>query len=333
MANYRKISGVNVKSYSADPDRTYPSGMEGKIYYNSSDGQFKFIGLGAGAWASGGNLNTDRWALAGAGIQTAAIAINGQNPNVTDVAETYDGSSWTEITENNTGRNVGAAAGTSTATIFFGGYTGTAYTADAETWNGSSWTEGTNLNTARGEMGGAGQANTAALAFGGDTPGRTGATEIWNGSSWTESGDLSVATKHIKGTGTSTAGVAVGGTHPDNSIVGDVETFNGTAWSEIAEINTARFQTAASGTTTSTLVFGGMSAATTATVNTESYDGSTWTEVANLATGRGFVGSISGSSVAVSAIFGGTTNAGTPGDTAATEEWTFAHAFKKVTTG
>ena len=52
MANYRKISGVNVKSYSADPDRTYPSGMEGKLYYNSSDGQFKFVGLGAGAWAT-----------------------------------------------------------------------------------------------------------------------------------------------------------------------------------------------------------------------------------------------------------------------------------------
>ena len=119
MADYKAIKGHTIKNRTSDP---------------------LVAGVAIGSWASGGNLNTDRWNLAGAGIQTAAIAINGQNPNVTDVVEQYNGSSWTEITENNTGRNVGAAAGTSTATIFFGGYTGTAYTADAETWNGSSWT-------------------------------------------------------------------------------------------------------------------------------------------------------------------------------------------------
>jgi hypothetical protein len=66
-----------------------------------------------------------------------------------------------------------------------------------------------------------------------------------------------------------------------------------------------------------------MTAATTSTANTESYDGSSWTEVNNLASARGYAGSISGSSVTASAIFGGTSDGGTPTDTAATEEWNF----------
>ena len=311
MANYKEIQGFNIQSKSSDP---------------VPFAQAKEDSPWAGVWASGGNLNTDRWGLSGAGIQTAAIAIDGLNPNVTDVVETYNGTSWTEVTENNTGRNDAAAGGTSTATIFFGGYTGTAASADAESWNGSAWTEGTNLNTARFELGGAGQTNTAVLAFGGtdpSIPGRVGSTEKWNGTSWTESGDLSVATKHIDGTGTSTAAVAIGGNIPPNGVTADVETFNGSAWSEIAEMNTARFQSGNSGTTTSALTFGGMTAATTSTANTESYDGSSWTEVNNLASARGYAGSISGSSVTASALFGGTSDGGTPNDTAATEEWNF----------
>ena len=79
MATYRKISGVNVKSYSTDPDRTYPSGMEGKLYYNSSDGQFKFVGLGAGAWATGADQNTGKQLSGSVGTSTAALAIGGYN--------------------------------------------------------------------------------------------------------------------------------------------------------------------------------------------------------------------------------------------------------------
>ena len=111
MANYQDIKGFNVQSKSTDPV-PYAQELINNPY--------------AGAWSSGNNMNTDRWGLSGAGIQTAAIAIDGLNPNVTDVVEQYNGSTWTEITENNTGRNDAAAGGTSTATIFFGGYTGTA---------------------------------------------------------------------------------------------------------------------------------------------------------------------------------------------------------------
>jgi len=34
----------------------------------------------AAAWASGGNMNTSRYAVAGAGTQTATVAAGGQSP-------------------------------------------------------------------------------------------------------------------------------------------------------------------------------------------------------------------------------------------------------------
>ena len=55
MADYKAIKGQTIQNRTSDP---------------------LVAGVANGSWASGGNLNTDRWALAGAGIQTAAIAIN-----------------------------------------------------------------------------------------------------------------------------------------------------------------------------------------------------------------------------------------------------------------
>ena len=49
MANYKKISGQAVKCYDSDPPRAYPSAWEGQLYYNTSDGQFKYQTIGAGA--------------------------------------------------------------------------------------------------------------------------------------------------------------------------------------------------------------------------------------------------------------------------------------------
>ena len=57
MAKYREIKGVTVQTRDEDPS------------------------LFIGTWSAGGNLNTDRWGNAGAGIQTSGLSINGQNPN------------------------------------------------------------------------------------------------------------------------------------------------------------------------------------------------------------------------------------------------------------
>ena len=64
--------------------------------------------------------------------------------------ESWNGTSWTEVSDLNTGRYNGQGAGESnTAAIIGGGYTGTANTTNAELWNGSAWSEQNNINTAR----------------------------------------------------------------------------------------------------------------------------------------------------------------------------------------
>ena len=78
-----------------------------------------------------------------------------------NVVESWNGSSWTEVAEINTGRaHMGSrAAGTQTAGLIFGGvntYPGTNQLAVTESWNGSAWTEVNDLNTARDQLCGIG---------------------------------------------------------------------------------------------------------------------------------------------------------------------------------
>ena len=77
---------------------------------------------------------------------------------------------------------------------------------------------------------------------------------------------------------------------------------------------------------TDALLFGGLAAPGNAN-NTESWNGTSWTELNNLATARQSLGGAgaSGSSALAS---GGAA----PGYSTATEEWTFSHPIKTVTT-
>ena len=143
MAKYKDIGGTTVEVRSGAEEYTYPSGAEGSIYYNSGNGKFEFVGVGTGSWASGGNLNTARQALGGAGTQTAGLAIGGHPPSLANTEE-YNGATWTESGDLNLGRRLLACAGTQTAAIAMAGYadpTPAGYSKDAETYNGTSWTE------------------------------------------------------------------------------------------------------------------------------------------------------------------------------------------------
>ena len=74
MATYKGINGFAVQSVASDPSPL----DEGQVWYNNATYAFKLAAVTTvGAWASGGNLNTGRTGLAGAGIQTAAIAAAG----------------------------------------------------------------------------------------------------------------------------------------------------------------------------------------------------------------------------------------------------------------
>ena len=163
-----------------------------------------------------GNLNTARGDNGGAaGIQTAALYISGTPPTTQNVEE-FDGSSWTETDNVNTGRYNCGGAGTTTAALLFGGRIAGDPTATTETYNGSSWTEVGDINTARYAAGEAGAGpNTSTLYFGGSAPLKA-ITEEWNGSSWTEVADLSTARdSKAQGTvGTSSLALAISGGTP-----------------------------------------------------------------------------------------------------------------------
>ena len=89
MTTYKGIRGLTIQTVAGDPDPL----TTGDIWYSSTTKKIRGAKLGAGAWASGGTVNTAVKGSAGAGTQTAAIKAGGPSVN----AETYDGSSWTEV--------------------------------------------------------------------------------------------------------------------------------------------------------------------------------------------------------------------------------------------
>ena len=101
------------------------------------------------------------------------------------------------------------------------------------------------------------------------------------------------------------------------------------SWTEVNNLNTARMYAGTTGlSSTNALLFGGL-AAPGDTANTESWDGTSWTELNNLATARQSL-SGAGASSSSALAFGG--RSGPAAGVNATEEWTFSHPIKTVTT-
>ena len=152
MATYKEIRGTNIEVVSSDPSNS----VTGQVWFNSTDNVVKGnSGPLAGAWATGNDLGTARYSLAGAGTQTASLAFGG-GPPLTGATELYNGTNWTEKNDLGTSRATLAGSGTSTAALAFGGFVppGATATGKTETWNGTNWTETADLNTARRQCSG-----------------------------------------------------------------------------------------------------------------------------------------------------------------------------------
>jgi hypothetical protein len=311
MSEYKGIKGFQVQTRTEDPV-PYAQALADNPY--------------AGAWSSGGSLNTARYSLTGMGTLTDALVAGGNNGSAeVAVVENYNGTSWTEVSDLNLARRELASAGTDTASVAFGGIAPPIPAGGAvnESWDGSSWTEVADLNEARYQLGGFGT-STAALGFGGANPGLSpstrASTESWNGSSWTEVSDLNQTRSFMGSLGIQTAGLAVAGdtNNPFPNRVSNVEQWNGSSWTEVSDVNTTRAAGAASGTTTDGLYFGGQTPAPARVGNTEAWNGSAWTEVNDMATARDAVAGEGTGSVAF--VAGGYTTTAV----ANTEEWTFS---------
>jgi hypothetical protein len=225
--------------------------------YNGSNSALTEEYNGSG-FSTGGALPVASRGAGAAGTQTATIYAGGYESSNTGEAYTYNGTAWTGIPALNTARrNLSQnMAGTTTAAIVAGGYTGVI--ADSEEYNGSSWSEGDNLNTARNSCA-AGGIQTAAFLAGGSTGSPTAATELYDGTSWTTGGSLNTARKDFGGGGAQTAGIVFGG--DTGSVSALTETFDGTSWTETGDMATARHSGAPAnqpGANSSTLVAGGV---------------------------------------------------------------------------
>ena len=119
MADYKAIKGFTIQSVSSDPSNP----IMGQVWYNTTTGKLK--GGGAAAWATGNTYNDRRYAMAGAGTQTAAGIASGYAPGAPGVTvnhEQYDGTSWSELANVSTARfHMYTGAGTTTAALFAGG--------------------------------------------------------------------------------------------------------------------------------------------------------------------------------------------------------------------
>ena len=314
MASYKDIIGIGIRKVSSDP----PNPANGQMWYNTTTKVIKGLKSNpVGSWATGGTLNQSRYGMSSSGTVTASIAFGGRisPPNaISALNEQYDGTSWTEVADLNTGRAfAGSTTGPYTAVLMFGGTPPT--TTKMEQWNGSAWTETTDLNNAKSNVAGCGT-TTAALATGGSA----NTNELWNGSAWTEVNDLNTARNGVgpNSAGTSTATLIAGGEQPTNpyALYANSELWNGSSWTEVNDLNTARHQLGRAGLSTLALAFGG-APIPAAAGKTEEWNGTSFTEANDMNTARGYPAS-SGTATAALAT-GGTINPGA--SSTATEEW------------
>ena len=285
MADYKDIVGSKVTVVSSNP--TDPT--TGQVWYNTTDNVLRYQNISsAGAWSSGGNLNTGRSDGECIGIQTAALWFGGvraPGPGAQVIAEQYNGSAWTEVGDLNAARDNIAGAGTTSAGLAFGGEPTTAAN---ESWNGSAWTETTDMNVAKDYHCGSGT-STSALAFGGEDPGGLSAkTESWNGSGWTEVGDQNTARRSAgAATQLATTSLIFGGDTVGNGTPTQAcESWNGTAWTEVNDLNTTSRNLSGCGISTAAMAMGRYNPTASNYELVEHFNGTSWTEVADMSTSR-----------------------------------------------
>ncbi len=328
MSTFKEIRGTLIKSVSSDPANP----EIGEIWYNNTIGVLKGYQSIGGAISSGGNLNTGRRTLAGAGTQTAGIAIAGGPPSVTDVEE-YDGSTWTSATGIPTATQQMGAGGTQAAAIAFGGQVVPPFAVVQNAtyeYSGGSWTSGGNLGTGRYNLAGCGT-QTAALATGGTTvnpsppPNFKGRnlTEEYGGASWTAGGTYPIEVSGIRTAGTQTAALGVGGSQFGAWIVSAANEYDGSSWTSGGSMSQENEGGAVSGIQTAAIYaggYGGPNAPTSDVRNRiEIYNGTAWTtQPATLTIARTGLAASNQGPTTQTMFFGGPSPLGS---SQLTEEW------------
>ena len=285
----------------------------------------------AGAWASGGAVNTGRYGVGGFGAtQNAAVVFVGRNTPIYNKTEEYNGTSWTEVNNYPISVNDPGGTGTLTAGLGLGGLTPPSIPSFPTTgpatyeYDGTNWTSGGayTYNAWAAEMAGT---QTAAIASGGHNypmpPGNRNNSAEYNGSSWTAGNNMSQVRAMFATGGSQTASFAVGGRGSPGveDPIDATEEYDGTNWSTGGNYLTVIKQnTSGGGPQTAGYMAGGTPAPPPDTTTTGTYDGTSWSTAPSLPAKQSMGGSTTNNTSPSNAM----TFAGAPGGSTVTYEFT-----------
>ena len=133
---------------------TFGQLVDGQLFFNSTSNAFKVteFDITEATWSSGGSLNDGRTSFTGIGIQTAVVAVSGQDGSTSliDSVEEYNGSTWTEVNDTPVTLKYFAAGGILTAGWVAAGVTAwnaASFNAETYHYDGTNWTDSGNVNT------------------------------------------------------------------------------------------------------------------------------------------------------------------------------------------
>ena len=297
----------------------------------------------AAAWASGGTLNTARQRTGGFGAaQTSAVTAAGATAppaSALNKTEEYNGTSWTEGNNVNTGRYNMTAFGTEPAGVLAGvGTPSVSYGGTTEEYNGTSWTTvnpyaapGANYRSSNGTL-------TAGLLAGGVAPSPaelSNAVEEYDGTNWSTGNTLPQYQAFNNQAGSQTAAINGGG-NAGPAAPGPVSAnaisleYDGTNWTAGPNGNLYSDRTSSfnggSGTQTAAMFVGGDG------VGTSTYNGTTFATAPTVAAARGDTSAAGQAPAATATIFAGSPVPSVGGTTLEFSEETTAANIVDITT-
>ena len=294
---YRDTSGIKVRNTASDLPAN--ANFRGEIYYNSTEGKFKFVkenftpsgNIANSTWSSKTNYPTTAEFL-GWGFGKKDSLFVGGHSSPWSAGYTWDGSSWASATGMSTGRyQTGGGFGADSEDGLIGrgrkgSFTPSNFVNLTERWDGSAWSELAETNNSSGSTRGAmGQGSPSGMIVGTDgssySPRAQSHVEVWDGSSWSEVSEFSPAdTSTSSGFGSATSAVQIGDTNDES------QSWDGSSWSSITDPSNQRETNASQGKDAEDgAITGGYSGSSYLGV-VEGWNGSAWSEYADMTEAR-----------------------------------------------
>ena len=189
--------------------------------------------------ALGGFSTADSSGFVAGGTTTGAGAVS-------DHGQSWNGTTWANMTSFSYSANYGQGGGNATDAIVMGGSSttggngGSSPRNDSTKWNGSSWSATNDLSVNR-NMGGGGGNSSSAMCFGG-TYSQLASTDTFNGTSWSAGGNLAEGIRGFNGDAANNdSAFSVGGYNGSGNTTTTQKYASG-VWSSVTSIGSSSLQ-------------------------------------------------------------------------------------------